>query len=111
MVDLLGPSLLMDLICTARLLEAKEAQAIGLITKLVEDEALDAAVEEVATRVAGHAPLTISVTKTMLRRLNAQRRPPADASDDLLALCYGSADFHEGVDAFVARRPPNWTGH
>jgi len=110
LVDLIGPSLLMDLICTARLLDAGEARAIGLVTRLVEEEALDATVEEVASLVASHAPLTIGVTKAMLRRLHAHRRPPGDGSDDLIALCYGSADFHEGVDAFVARRPPKWTG-
>jgi enoyl-CoA hydratase/carnithine racemase len=42
----------------------------------------------------------------MLRRLRAARRLPAGAGDDLIAACYESADFREGVEAFTARRKP-----
>jgi len=110
LVHVIGPSLLMDIICTARLLDANEARAIGLVTRLVEEGALDAAVEEVASKIAEHAPLTISTTKAMLRRLQGHQRPPRESSDDLVARCYGSADFQEGVEAFLTRRPPQWSG-
>jgi enoyl-CoA hydratase len=107
---LIGPSLFMDMICTARLLDATEAQACGLVTRLADETTLDATVEEFAATIARHAPITISTTKAMLRRLQAHQSPPVEASDDLIARCYASADFHEGVDAFLARRPPHWTG-
>jgi enoyl-CoA hydratase len=108
---LIGPARLMDIICTARLLDANEANAIGLVTRLVDESTLDAAVTEIAATVASHAPLTITATKAMLRRLQAHQRPPQAASDDLIAGCYASADFHAGVDAFLARRLPQWSGY
>jgi enoyl-CoA hydratase len=110
LANLIGPARVMDIICTARLLDAAEAHALGLVTRLVDETALDTAVDELAATIVHHAPLTMSTTKAMLRRLHAHQRPPRDASDDLVARCYASADFHEGVEAFLARRPPQWRG-
>jgi enoyl-CoA hydratase/carnithine racemase len=53
------------------------------------------------------APVTQSVIKESLRRLVNEALP---AGDDLIRRAYASQDFHEGVAAFVAKRPPVWTG-
>jgi enoyl-CoA hydratase/carnithine racemase len=110
LAQLIGPALLMELICTGRLIEANEARATGLVTRLVETDALDSTIDEITSTIASHAPLTMSTTKAMLRRVQAFARPPRDSADDLVARCYGSADFHEGVESFLARRPPQWSG-
>ena len=70
-------------------------------------EALDAAVDALCTRLAAHAPLTLRVTKQMLDRLAHQ--PGADDTD-LVREIYGSADFREGVESFLAKRPAQWRG-
>jgi enoyl-CoA hydratase len=46
----------------------------------------------------------------MTRRLMALRRIGSDDARDLVEMCYGSADFQEGVAAFLAKRPPRWSG-
>lgn len=109
---LIGPARVKDMIFTARLVGAEEALAIGLVGEVVADaEALAARATDLATLMAGHAPLTLRATKEGLRRLQAEE-PEGDAhpGDDLIRLCYTSADFREGMEAFLGKRAPNWTG-
>jgi enoyl-CoA hydratase len=106
---LIGPARVKDMIFTARLIEAREAFAIGLLTELVEDPGqLMPRAEEVARTIASHAPLTLQATKEALRRLLPD--PPAEEGRDLILMCYMSDDFREGMDAFLNKRAPNWTG-
>ncbi len=108
---LVGPARVKDMLFTARLVPAEEALAIGLVTEVVEDaEALAARAEALATQLATHAPLTLRATKEGLRRL-AEGGPAAEeAGEDLILMCYTSADFREGMEAFLAKRPPDWKG-
>lgn len=106
---LIGPARVLDLIYTARLIEAPEALAIGLLSEVVPDHAaLQARAAELATTIAGHAPLTLRATKEAMRRLREAAR--GIDGDDLVALCFTSADFREGVESFLARRPAAWRG-
>jgi enoyl-CoA hydratase/carnithine racemase len=109
LLELIGPARLKDVMMTARLIGAPEAATFGLVTRLAEPGAIDAVVREVAAAVSTHAPLTIAATKEMIRRTRAARAAIVDA-DDLVAACYGSTDFREGVEAFLAKRPPRFTG-
>lgn len=105
---LIGPARVKDVIFTARLVEAPEALNIGLISEMVEPDALMTRAEALARLIAGHAPLTLRATKEALRRL----RPNLSRQDgeDLILLCYMSRDFREGMDAFLNKRTPHWTG-
>ncbi|MGH8669378.1 MAG: enoyl-CoA hydratase/isomerase family protein [Burkholderiales bacterium] len=106
---LLGPARVKDMIFRARLVEAPEALAIGLVGEVVQDPAaLMARAREVTQLVAGHAPLTLQATKEALLRL----RPvmPAGSGDDLILMCYMSQDFREGMEAFLNKRAPRWKG-
>jgi enoyl-CoA hydratase/carnithine racemase len=109
LLALLGEARVLDLILTARLIEAEEARQIGLVSELVDShEALIRRSEALARQIAGHAPLTMRITKELLRRL--RRRQARVEDSDLIGLCYSSADFREGLEAFLAKRPPRWTG-
>jgi enoyl-CoA hydratase/carnithine racemase len=107
-LELIGPSRLKELIFTARLMTADEALAAGFVHEIVAGERIAARVREIAEQLAANAPITLMVTKEAIRRIHEARALPN--GDDLVAKTYGSADFHEGVRAFVEKRPPRWTG-
>jgi enoyl-CoA hydratase len=106
---LIGPARVKDLMFTARLIDAEEAKSIGLLNEVVEDiSALQRRADELATLIAGNAPLTLSATKQALARL--QRRLSREEGEDLILMCYMSRDFREGLDAFLNKRQPQWVG-
>ena len=106
---LVGLGRVKELVLTARLIDAQEARAMGLVSEVVAgEEALDGRVDELVEQLASYAPLTLQATKEMVRRIRARMMP--DEASDLVALCYTSADFREGVTAFIERRKPVWSG-
>ncbi|MGG5812171.1 enoyl-CoA hydratase [Falsiroseomonas sp. CW058] len=106
---LIGPARLKELVFTAKLADAAAALSMGLVSEVLDTpEALEARAMELAETVAGMAPLTLTATKVALKRLRLAGG--TIQGDDLVTMCFGSQDFQEGVRAFLAKRPPNWTG-
>lgn len=108
--SLIGMARTSEMMLTARLFSAGEALAMGFLNEVVDTaESLDSRVDELAMQVAKLAPVTLRTTKEQLRRMRSSMIANLN-DDDLISACYGSRDFSEGVGAFVARRPPQWSG-
>jgi enoyl-CoA hydratase len=108
-VALVGPARTKDLIFTARLIEAPEALALGLLNEVVPDVAtLQRRAAETARLIAGHAPITMETAKEAVLRL--RRTLSREEGRDLILRAYMSEDFREGMDAFLNKRTPNWKG-
>ncbi|MCW2079642.1 UNVERIFIED_ORG: enoyl-CoA hydratase/carnithine racemase [Bradyrhizobium japonicum] len=108
-VALVGPARTKDMIFKARLVEAPEALALGLLNEIVPDvETLQRRADETAKLVASHAPLTLEATKEAVRRI--RRTLSREEGEDLILKAYMSEDFREGMDAFLNKRAPVWKG-
>jgi enoyl-CoA hydratase len=109
LVSLIGAARVKDIIFTGRLIDAEEARAVGLFSELLPDYAsLQSRASELAQIVASQAPLTLRATKEALRRI--KEKLSLDQDRDLILMCYMSRDFREGMDAFLNKRTPKWTG-
>ena len=107
---LTGVGRALDLLLTTRLIGADEALAIGLVNELLDTpEALLERARALGAQIATQAPLTMMAGKEVVRRMRANFGGIDDR--DLIALCYGSADFREGLSAFLAKRAPKFTAH
>jgi len=106
--ELIGAGRVREIIFTARLMQAHEALQTGLVSEVLPDEtALLTRASELAAQVGSMAPLTLRATKEALRRNRAATR--IDDSD-LIVSCYMSDDFRTGMEAFLAKKKPEWTG-
>ncbi|MEP7026759.1 MAG: enoyl-CoA hydratase/isomerase family protein, partial [Actinomycetota bacterium] len=111
---MVGPARARELIVTGRLLRAEEALAWGLVSRVVADGELMAAAADLTRDVVKKSPLALGNAK---RTLNAVLFAGTDLAAGLrlerevtARYCLTSADAAEGLDAFAAKRTPQWTG-
>ncbi len=91
----------------AEAVAAQEALDCGYLLDIVEPDAIEARAAALCAALAAHAPKTLLATKEMARRLLVANQPDVK---DLVRDCYGSHDFKIGIEAFLAKQKPQWTG-
>jgi enoyl-CoA hydratase/carnithine racemase len=102
LVELIGPATAKMLLYSARVFAAAEALTMGLVQEVVPKTELDARVEELATDISRLAPLTHKATKLSVDSIRDDAKTGQAVA--ARAVCHGSADFHEGVQAFLEKR-------
>jgi enoyl-CoA hydratase/carnithine racemase len=110
LLRIVGPAVALELLLEGRILEADEALAKRMVTRVVADEALDEEVAACARRIAAGAPLAARLHKRLVRRLTEDPAPLTEAEirDNFSYLA--SEDYRIGYAAFVARSKPEFTG-
>ncbi|MCG8356934.1 MAG: enoyl-CoA hydratase-related protein [Kiloniellales bacterium] len=109
LVALVGQTTAMEILLEGRILDAEEAQAKGLVNRVVPDEAVETEAMATARRIAEGAPLAARGHKRFVRRA-ADPRPLSEAEWREPFQSCDSADYHEGVRAFLDKRKPAFEG-
>jgi methylglutaconyl-CoA hydratase len=98
-----------ELLLTGRLFGAQEAHRLGLVTEIVAPEQLLPRAHELARQLLENSPASLRVTKRLLSNYTQEQidRQVAQAVKDNAAIRQ-TADFKEGVSAFLEKRKPHW---
>lgn len=101
----------MEMLLTGEPVDAHRAREIGLVNRVVSPDALDSAVQELATLIASKSPAALATGKKVFyRQLDMPIAEAYAVAGHAIACDFFSEDGKEGLDAFLGKRPPHWRG-
>lgn len=107
----LGRKQTMEMLLTGEMIEAGAAVAGGLINKAVPDGDLDDAVAAYCRQIASKSPLTLKIGKeAFYRQLEMPLEDAYTYASEVMVTNMLARDAEEGIDAFLEKRAPEWTG-
>ena len=108
---LVGKGRALEMILTGEMIDAQEAWRIGLVNKVVPADKLQSAVRELALKLAGKSAVAMKFCKEAVQNGLEMDLPNACRYEaDLFALSFTTADQKEGMQAFLEKRKPVFTG-
>lgn len=106
-----GPKRAMQMLLTGDLIDAATALDWGLVNDVVEPDALDAAVDALAARIAEASPLVLAIGKrAFYAQAGVDQATAYELTSATMAANLATEDAHEGIGAFLEKRSPTWTG-
>jgi enoyl-CoA hydratase/carnithine racemase len=106
-----GRKAAMEMLLTGELIDAPRAHALGLVNCVVPDTQLDAEVTALAGQIVAKSPLTLAIGKEAFYRQAEMGLEEAYAyASEVMTRNMLARDAAEGIDAFLGKRPPVWTG-
>jgi enoyl-CoA hydratase/carnithine racemase len=106
-----GRKAAMEMLLTGELIDASRAYALGLVNRVVPNADLDAAVAELAGQIVAKSPLTLAIGKEAFYRQVEMGLDEAYAyASEVMTRNMLARDAGEGIDAFLGKRQPVWTG-
>ncbi|MEI6360759.1 MAG: enoyl-CoA hydratase-related protein [Actinomycetes bacterium] len=99
-----------ELFLTGERVDAQRVREAGLVTRIAPPDALDAVVAGYAALLMAGGPEALAKAKRLIRRVPGLSRDEAFAETaELSASLFSSAEAHEGMTAYLEKRPPSWT--
>ena len=106
-----GRKAAMEMLLTGDLISAPRAHALGLVNRVVAESELDSAVAALAAQIVAKSPLTLAIGKEAFYRQAEMELDDAYAyAAEAMTRNMLARDAAEGIDAFLAKREPHWTG-